>query len=75
MVLQARSRRRSGDNSDGKPRGEGRRYERHPPREISPSDPQLAWTAKANKRVHGYGLNYFVDVEDAVIVDVEATPA
>jgi hypothetical protein len=35
----------------------------------------LAWTAKANKRVHGYGLNYFVDVEDAVIVDVEATQA
>jgi hypothetical protein len=28
------------------------------------------------KRVQfGYGLNYMVDVEHAVIVDVEATPA
>lgn len=43
---------------------------------ISPSDPQSAWTAKANKRVQfGYGLNYLVDIENAVIVDVEATPA
>ena len=43
---------------------------------ISPSDPASAWTAKANKRVQfGYGLNYLIDVEHAVIVDVEATPA
>jgi len=43
---------------------------------ISPSDPCLAWTAKANKRVQfGYGLNYLIDTENAVIVDVEATPA
>src|SRR5262249_44863692 len=43
---------------------------------ISLSDPCAAWTAKANKRVQfGYGLNYMVDVEHAVIVDVEATPA
>jgi hypothetical protein len=42
---------------------------------ISPSDPQSAWTAKANKRVQfGYGLNYLIDIENAVIVDVEATP-
>src|SRR6266516_3795246 len=35
-----------------------------------------AWTAKANKRVQfGYGLNYLIDIENAVIVDVEATPA
>jgi hypothetical protein len=40
------------------------------------SDPQSAWTAKANKRVQfGYGLNYLIDIENAVIVDVEATPA
>ena len=32
--------------------------------------------AKANKRVQfGYGLNYLIDTENAVIVDVEATPA
>jgi transposase len=53
-----------------------RRYERKPPKVISPSDPQSAWTAKANKRVQfGYGLNYLIDIENAVIVDVEATPA
>jgi len=46
------------------------------PKVISPSDPCSAWTAKANKRVQfGYGLNYMIDVENAVIVDVEATPA
>jgi Transposase DDE domain len=53
-----------------------RRYERQPPKVISPSDLQSAWTAKANKRVQfGYGLNYLIDIENAVIVDVEATPA
>jgi IS5 family transposase len=46
------------------------------PKVISLSDPCSAWTAKANKRVQfGYGLNYLIDVENAVIVDVEATPA
>jgi transposase len=49
---------------------------RKAPKVISPSDPCSAWTAKANKRVQfGYGLNYLVDIENAVIVDVEATPA
>ena len=43
---------------------------------ISPSDPASAWTAKANKRVQfGYGLNYLIDNEHAIIVDVEPTPA
>jgi transposase len=46
------------------------------PKVISLSDPCSAWTAKANKRVQfGYGLNYLIDTENAVIVDVEATPA
>src|SRR4030095_4091754 len=50
--------------------------QRQLPKGISLSDPCAAWTAKANKRVQfGYGLNYMVDVEHAVIVDVEATPA
>ena len=49
---------------------------RKPPKVISLSDPSSAWTAKANKRVQfGYGLNYLIDNEHAVIVDVEATPA
>jgi len=50
--------------------------DRKVPKVISPSDPFSAWTAKANKRVQfGYGLNYLIDVENAVIIDVEATPA
>jgi IS5 family transposase len=53
-----------------------RHADRTPPKVISPTDPCSAWTAKANKRVQfGYGLNYLIDIENAVIVDVEATPA
>jgi hypothetical protein len=38
--------------------------------------PCSAWTAKANKPVQfGYGLNYMIDIENSIIVDVEATPA
>ncbi len=49
---------------------------RKQPKVISPSDPASARTAKANKRVQfGYGLNYLIDNEHAVIVDVEAAPA
>ena len=62
---------------EGGPEGPRRRdAERKTPKVISPSDPSSAWTAKANKRVQfGYGLNYLIDIENAVIVDVEATPA
>ena len=50
--------------------------DRKVPKAISPVDPCSAWTAKANKRVQfGYGLNYLIDIANAVIVDVEATPA
>jgi len=73
---------RSQDELDDDNGGDGSDVERQPrpnrkpPKVISPSDPSSAWTAKANKRVQfGYGLNYLVDVEHAVIVDVEATPA
>jgi transposase len=46
------------------------------PKMISPTDPASAWTSKAHKRAQfGYGLNYLIDTEHAVIVDVEATPA
>lgn len=49
---------------------------RKAPKVVSPSDPASAWTAKANKRVQfGYGLNYLIDNEHAIIVDVEPTPA
>ena len=49
------------DDADGGPESKRpRRYERHPPKVISPSDPQSAWTAKANKRaaVWAYGLSF-----------------
>jgi hypothetical protein len=50
--------------------------DRKVPKVISPVDPCSAWTAKANKRVQfGYGINYLIDVECAIVVDVEATPA
>src|SRR6202158_2634323 len=50
--------------------------DRKPPKVISLSDPCSAWTAKANKRVQfGYGLNYLIDTENGIVVDVEATPA
>jgi hypothetical protein len=77
--LEAEARAEDSNDSDGgsgsaggsKP-GIGRK----PPKVISPSHPQSACTAKANKRVlFGYGLNYLIDVKHAVIVDVEATPA
>src|ERR1700726_260249 len=62
-----------GGGSDGQPTAAP---DRKPPKVISPSDPSSAWTAKANKRVQfGYGLNYLIDVEHAIIVDVEPTPA
>jgi hypothetical protein len=63
----------SGGGSDGK---QITTRDRKPPKVISPSDPSSAWTAKANKRVQfGYGLNYLIDLEHAIIVDVEPTPA
>jgi transposase len=62
-----------GSGSDGRPTTTP---DRKPPKVISPSDPCSAWTAKANKRVQfGYGLNYLIDLEHAIIVDVEPTPA
>jgi hypothetical protein len=46
--------------------------DRKPPKVISLSDPCSAWTAKANKRVQfGYGLNYLIDTENGIVVDVE----
>jgi hypothetical protein len=66
------------ESDSGMDEGEAERQppQRKAPKVISPSDPASAWTAKANKRVKfGYGLNYLIDVEHAVSVDVEATPA
>jgi hypothetical protein len=69
----AKSEPEGGDGSGGDPTS---MPDRKAPKVISPSDPSSAWTAKANKRVQfGYGLNYLIDNEHAIIVDVEATPA
>lgn len=71
--VKAKSEPERGDGSGGDPTS---KPDRKVPKVISPSDPASAWTAKANKRVQfGYGLNYLIDIENAVIVDVEATPA
>ena len=73
---QAETERPHSQDGDGPEQPRHRQPERKAPKVISPSDPSSAWTAKANKRVQfGYGLNYLIDVENAVIVDVEATPA
>lgn len=45
------------------------------PKAISPTDPTAAWTTRGrNKVMFGYSLNYLIDMEHAVILDVEATP-
>ena len=45
------------------------------PKALSPSDPAAAWTTRGrNKVMFSYSLNYLIDMEHAVIVDVEATP-
>jgi transposase len=45
------------------------------PKALSPSDPAAAWTTRGRHKVmFGYSLNYLIDNEHAVIVDVEATP-
>lgn len=45
------------------------------PKAMSPSDPAAAWTTRGRHKVmFGYSLNYLIDMESAVILDVEATP-
>lgn len=45
------------------------------PKAMSPTDPAAAWTTRGRHKVmFGYSVNYLIDLENAVIVDVEATP-
>jgi transposase len=45
------------------------------PKALSSTDPGAAWTARGRHKVmFAYSLNYLIDMEHAVIVDVEATP-
>ncbi|MDO5371414.1 IS1182 family transposase [Paracoccus sp. (in: a-proteobacteria)] len=48
----------------------------HPaPKVISQTDPQPAWSTKDGPGRFSYETNYLVDDQNAIIVDVEATPA
>jgi transposase len=47
-----------------------------PPKFISPADPAARWTgAHGGQAFFAYSTNYLVDVDNAIIVDVEATTA
>ncbi len=47
----------------------------HAPKAMSPIDPAAAWTTRGRHKVmFGYSINYLIDMENAVILDVEATP-
>jgi len=45
------------------------------PKHLSPTDPAAAWTIKSGPARFGYETNYLIDTANAVIMDVEATPA
>lgn len=45
------------------------------PKAMSPSDPAAAWTTRGRHKVQfAYSINHLVDLQEGVIVDVEATP-
>lgn len=46
------------------------------PKLISPADPAARWTgAHGGQAFFGYSTNYLIDVDNAIIIDVEATTA
>jgi transposase len=46
------------------------------PKVTSLTDPAAAWTNKGQMKVlFAYGINYLIDLQAAIIVDVQATPA
>lgn len=45
------------------------------PKHLSATDPAAAWTIKGGPARFGYETNYLIDTANAVIMDVEATPA
>ncbi len=45
------------------------------PKAMSPSDPAAAWTTRGRHKVQfAYSINHLIDLQDGVIIDVEATP-
>lgn len=56
-------------------RGDGPLNPERAPKALSPTDPAAAWTTRGRHKVQfAYSLNYLIDTEEPVIVDVEATP-
>ena len=46
------------------------------PKKVSPTDPQVRWTAApGGPAFYAYSTNYLVDTDAGIVVDVEATPA
>jgi hypothetical protein len=45
------------------------------PKFISPADPAARWTGAHGGQAFAYSTNYLIDVDNAIIVDVEATTA
>ena len=55
--------------------GDAQTHPERAPKALSPTDPCAAWTTRGRHKVmFGYSLNYLIDMDKAVIVDVEATP-
>ena len=46
-----------------------------PPKYISETDPEAAWSVKDGPGRFSYETNYLIDTDHGIIVDVEATPA
>ena len=46
-----------------------------PPKYISETDPEAAWSLKDGPGRFSYETNYLIDTDHGIIVDVEATPA
>lgn len=46
-----------------------------PPKYISETDPEAAWSLKDGPGRFSYQTNYLIDTDHGIIVDVEATPA
>lgn len=58
---------------DAKPQEPGPKHK--PPKTISETDPQAAWSLKDGPGRFSYETNYLIDDAHGIIVDVEATPA
>lgn len=48
---------------------------KNPPKYISETDPEAAWSLKDGPGRFSYEPNYLVDTDHGIIMDVEATPA